>query len=87
MIPYLKNVELNSDDIIRGFNSPTINRPTNDLSRIKTMFDNANLIMSAWDGNKLVGLCRSLTDFSYYCYLSDLAVDIEYQNQGIGKGM
>lgn len=74
MIKYLKNVALNLDGIVRVFDSSTINRPTNDLSRIKTMFENANLIMSAWDGDQLVGLCRALTDFSYCCYLSDLAV-------------
>ena len=87
MISYLKNVELSVPDVIRVFDSSTINRPTDDLHRIKTMFDNANLIVSAWDGDKLVGICRSLTDFSYCCYLSDLAVDIAYQKQGIGKEM
>ena len=87
MISYLKNVELSVHDVIRVFDSSTINRPTDDLHRIKTMFDNANLIVTAWDGDKLVGICRSLTDFSYCCYLSDLAVDIAYQKQGIGKEM
>ena len=87
MISYLKNIELSVHDVTRVFDSSTINRPTDDFCRIKTMFDNANLTISAWDGNKLVGICRSLTDFSYCCYLSDLAVDIAYQNQGVGKGM
>jgi ribosomal protein S18 acetylase RimI-like enzyme len=32
-----------------------------------------------------VGISRALTDFSYCCYLSDLAVDLAYQHQGIGK--
>ena len=87
LIKYEKNVELNVDDIIRVFDSSTINRPTDDPSRIKTMFDHANLIISAWDANKLVGVCRALTDFIYCCYLSDLAVDFEYQRQGIGTAM
>ena len=51
------------------------------------MFENSNLIFSAWNNHKLVGICRSLTDFSYCCYLSDLAVNIQYQKQGIGKKM
>ncbi|MCL0043269.1 GNAT family N-acetyltransferase [Dehalococcoidia bacterium] len=87
MIEYQKNAALKLDDIVRVFNSSTINRPTDDPARIKTMFDHANLIISAWDTNKLVGVCRALTDFSYCCYLSDLAVDIEYQHQGIGRTM
>ena len=49
------------------------------------MYKYANLIISAWDGDKLVGIARSLTDFSYVAYLSDLAVDVQYQKQGIGK--
>jgi GNAT superfamily N-acetyltransferase len=43
------------------------------------------LLVTAWDGDKLVGVARSMTDFHYACYLSDLAVDQDYQRQGIGK--
>jgi len=49
------------------------------------MIENANLTLTAWDGEKLVGIARAVTDFSYCCYLSDLAVDRAYQRQGIGK--
>lgn len=48
------------------------------------MIDHANIVITAWDGDKLVGIARALSDFAYCCYLSDLAVDKEYQNQGIG---
>ncbi len=49
------------------------------------MFANANLVCSAWHEGKLVGVCRALTDFSYCCYLSDLAVDKAFQKRGIGS--
>jgi predicted N-acetyltransferase YhbS len=49
------------------------------------MVENANLIITAWDDTKLVGIARSVTDFNYACYLSDLAVHRAYQKQGIGK--
>lgn len=49
------------------------------------MLRHANLVCTAWDGEKLVGVARSLTDFEFCCYLSDLAVDENYQKQGIGK--
>lgn len=49
------------------------------------MLDNANLTVTAWDGDKLVGVSRAVTDFSFCCYLSDLAVDESYQHSRIGK--
>lgn len=60
-------------------------RPIDDFNRIKTMVENANLIFTARVNSKLVGVARSITDFVYCTYLSDIAVDIEYQKQGIGK--
>lgn len=49
------------------------------------MLRHADVLCTAWDGEKLVGVARSVTDFEYCCYLSDLAVDESYQKQGIGK--
>ncbi len=60
-------------------------RPVDDLKCIKAMLQHANLICTAWDGAKLVGVARSVTDFAFCCYLSDLAVDAAYQKQGIGR--
>lgn len=85
MIEYRKNIALNPADVIRVFDSSGIRRPTGDPARIARMFATSNLILSAWDSNKLVGLARALTDFSYCCYLSDLAVDRDFQKRGIGR--
>ena len=73
--------------IIDLYNSAGINRPTSDHERISRMYANSNLIVTAWDKDKLVGISRSLTDFCYCCYLSDLAVREEYKRKGIGKKM
>ncbi len=59
-------------------------RPVDDLERLNKMLRQADLIITARDGGKLVGVSRALTDYAYCCYLSDLAVDAEYQRQGIG---
>lgn len=59
-------------------------RPVADLARLGEMLRHANLLATAWQDELLVGVARSLTDFSYCCYLSDLAVDAAYQQQGIG---
>ena len=85
MIRYRRNYPLNPSDIVRVFESSGIQRPTTDLRRITHMFQNANLVLSAWAGRRLVGVCRALTDFSYCCYLSDLAVEREFQKRGIGR--
>lgn len=60
-------------------------RPADDLARLDKMLRQADLIVTARDAGRLVGLSRAITDFSYCCYLSDLAVDRDYQHQGIGK--
>jgi GNAT superfamily N-acetyltransferase len=60
-------------------------RPAKDLVRLERMLRQANIIITARDGAKLIGVSRAITDFSYCCYLSDLAVDAAYQRQGIGK--
>lgn len=85
MIEYRQNCPLEIRDIAAVFDSSGIRRPTGDLPRIERMFTNDDLVFSAWHEGKLVGICRALTDFSYCCYLSDLAVAHDYKNQGIGS--
>ena len=60
-------------------------RPVSDLERLEKMLHHADIIVTARDGERLVGISRAITDFAYCCYLSDLAVDTGYQHQGIGK--
>ncbi len=70
---------------LRCIRSSGIRRPFNDLARMQQMIDRADVTATASDGDTLVGVSRSLTDFCFSCYLSDLAVDRAYQRQGIGK--
>ncbi len=60
-------------------------RPVDDLGRLDRMLRQADLVITARDGERLVGISRAITDFSYCCYLSELAVDAAYQRRGIGK--
>ena len=83
-IHYKINVPLATQDILRVYNGSGIRRPTHDVPRIEKMFAQANLIASAWEDDKLIGIARALTDHSYCCYLSDLAVDLDHQRQGVG---
>lgn len=85
IIDYKVNCRITSQQLAELFLKSTIERPVNESERLQKMIDYSNLIISAWDGNKLVGIARSITDFAYCCYISDLAVDKEYQFKGIGK--
>lgn len=60
-------------------------RPIDDPERIANMLKHANLIMTARLDGKLIGVARSLSDFAFCTYMSDLAVDLAFQHQGIGK--
>jgi len=84
-ITYRNDIMPDTDKIIDVYNSSGINRPTTDKERIEKMYSNSNLILTAWDKDKLVGISRSLTDFCFCCYLSDLAVRKDYQKSGVGQ--
>jgi ribosomal protein S18 acetylase RimI-like enzyme len=67
------------------YHSAGLVRPVDDLARLANMLQQANLLVTAWHREVLVALARTLTDFCYCAYLSDLAVRSEYQRQGIGR--
>lgn len=84
-INYRQDTRPAIEAIIDLYESSGLNRPANDHERISKMYEHSNLVISAWDKDKLVGISRSLTDFCYCCYVSDLAVRQEYKCAGIGK--
>lgn len=86
-IAYSLEPELSAEEFRAVLVASTLGerRPVNDLQRLDKMLRHADLIITARDGQRLVGISRAITDFSYCCYLSDLAVDVAYQRQGIGK--
>ena len=87
MIQYRDQATITAEQAIDLYKRSTLGerRPIHNIQTFEAMLKNANLIISAWDGEKLVGISRSLTDFAYVAYLADLAVDQEYQRSGIGK--
>ena len=72
------------DKVMELYADAGLKRPQ-DKDRVVRMYSHSNLIVSAWDKTKLVGISRALTDFCYCCYLSDLAVRRKYQHHGIGR--
>ncbi len=84
-ITYTDTIIPSAEQVITLYNAAGLPRPTNDAGRIQKMYDNSNLIITAWDGDKLVGVSRCITDWCWSCYLADLAVQPGYQKEGIGK--
>lgn len=82
---YVREDDLGADEYIDVVAKSGLNRPITDRARVEKMLANANLILTARQDGKLVGFARSLTDFCFCCYLSDLAVDTACQGQGIGR--
>ena len=87
MIQYRDQATITAEQAIDLYKRSTLGerRPIHNIQTFEAMLKNANLTITAWDGEKLVGISRSLTDFAYVAYLADLAVDQEYQRSGIGK--
>jgi GNAT superfamily N-acetyltransferase len=87
MITYRTGNDIGLDAMIELYVDSTLGerRPVDDRERMGRMLEEADLVLTAWDGGKLVGISRSITDWVYCTYLSDLAVRADYQGRGIGK--
>jgi GNAT superfamily N-acetyltransferase len=87
MIEYKQTPDLDLDAAIELYVASTLGerRPVDDRERMAIMFRSANITISAWDGELLVGLSRSITDWVWTTYLADLAVRVSHQKQGIGR--
>jgi predicted N-acetyltransferase YhbS len=84
---YRSGKDLDLDAVIDLYRASTLGerRPVDDRERMARMIAEANLVLTAWDGELLVGISRSFSDFSFVTYLADLAVRKSHQRRGIGK--
>jgi GNAT superfamily N-acetyltransferase len=87
MIQYRIGGDLDLEQVLELYRASTLGerRPVNDPERFAGMLKHANLTITAWDDELMVGISRSLTDFHYITYLADLAVRVSHQKRGIGK--
>ena len=86
-IVYALEPSLTPDEFVDVLRRSTLaeRRPVDSPETISMMLRSAQLIYTARASGKLVGVSRAITDFAFCTYLSDLAVDTEFQKRGIGR--
>jgi len=86
-ITYRDDAQIDAQTAIDLYNRSTLGerRPVDKPEIFDAMLRNADVIITAWQGDLLVGIARTLTDYAYVAYLADLAVDAAFQRKGIGK--
>jgi ribosomal protein S18 acetylase RimI-like enzyme len=84
MISYRSDSRPDVQTIVDLYKAAPLNRPIDDPDRIRKMYENSNLVLTAWDGERLAGILRGWHDGAFDGYICDLAVHPDYQKQGVG---
>ncbi len=84
-IVYKTDIIPAAEQVIELYENAGLKRPTHDKERISKMYENSNLVVTAWQYDQLVGVARCITDWAWSCYLADLAVRKELKGGGVGK--
>ncbi|MGI5858377.1 MAG: GNAT family N-acetyltransferase [Tepidanaerobacteraceae bacterium] len=67
------------------FNEVGWNDKTKDVSRLKDMITNSQIVVTAWDGELMIGFARCVTDHVFNGQINNVVVDSRYRGKGIGK--
>ncbi|PKV88390.1 GNAT family N-acetyltransferase [Streptomyces sp. TLI_146] len=88
-IERVEGADLDLEEVLEVYRSSGLGerRPIEDVTRFAAMVRNANLVVVARAEGRLIGIARSISDFSYATYLSDIAVSGDYQRSGIGRAL
>lgn len=86
-VTYQMEPDLSPEDFIDVLVRSTLaeRRPVSERDTIQAMLKNADVIVTARLDGLLIGVSRAISDFAYCTYLSDLAVDVQHQQRGIGR--
>lgn len=86
-VAYAQEPRLTAEEFIALLRNTSLGerRPVDDVERIGRMIEHADIMLTARVDGRLVGIARTITDYSFATYLSDLAVDEAHQGRGIGR--
>lgn len=85
MMEFKINGEATAAEVVELYRDSGLPRPVDDVDRIGRMLAGSNLIVTARENGRLIGISRSITDGAWSCYLADLAVAKTHQKAGIGR--
>lgn len=83
MIIYKDIKTIDNDQLEKLYNDVQWTAYTKDMALLHKAFSNSLKVVSAWDGERLVGLIRLVGDGLTIIYIQDLLVLKDYQNAGI----
>lgn len=85
MIEYQKKVDITHEALLHLYESVGWSAYTQDNPDLTSLLEGAKHYLTAWDGERLIGLIRVVGDGVYIAYIQDILVHPDYQRQGIGK--
>lgn len=85
MIMYHTDKKVDYDRLKTLFNEVGWNDKTDDINRLKTMVENSQIVVTAWDEETMVGFARCTTDYVFNGQINNVVVDSKYRRKGIGK--
>jgi GNAT superfamily N-acetyltransferase len=87
-IDYRDSHSLDLDQLALLFNAVGWQKRTTDRERLARLVRGSLWIVSAWDGDRLVGFARAISDGAFNAYISTVAARLsvpDYQRRGIGR--
>ncbi len=84
-IGYRDTHDVDLDQLTALFNSVGWERRTAERERLAQLVRGSLYVVSAWDGTRLVGFARAISDGAFNAYISTVAVLPAYQKRGIGR--
>lgn len=84
MINYRDEIRPQAEEIAALYRAAQLIRPVDDIDRIRRMYEGSNVVLTAWEGERLIGILRGWIDGAFDGYVCDLAVHPEFQKLGVG---
>lgn len=71
------------DQALEIYNKTELKR--SDREKVDRAFGKSQVVVSAWEKERLIGIARMLTDFEMYAAIFDVVVDPAFQRRGVGR--